>query len=129
MRDLTAGLYREIGTTRPGEAPRYGAEGARHGTLRDDTVRDTAHNTWPATRRASTRVDAATRQGAPVTRPGQAYDTARQGLRHGAVCAQVGPRVGALCTRLSFHSVHYSESLFGTLFKNTVHEISKIKIK
>ena len=38
------------------------------------------------------------------------------------MCAQAGPRVGALCTRLSFDSGHCFESLFGTLFMNTVHE-------
>ena len=64
------------------------------------------------------------------------HDTAAARLRHDqarpdtsrsarAVCAQAGPRVGALCTRLSFDSVHCSESLFGTLFMSTVHEVFK----
>ena len=30
-----------------------------------------------------------------------------------AVCVQAGARVGALCTRLNFDSMHCSESLFG----------------
>ena len=63
-------------------------------------------------------------------------DTTGRELRHGkarpatrrsarAVCAQAGPRLGALCTRLSFDSGHCSESLFGTLFMSTVHEVLK----
>ena len=35
---------------------------------------------------------------------------------------QARPRLGALCTRLSFDSVLCSESLFGILFMNNVHE-------
>ena len=78
------------------------------------------------------------RHGAPVRACLQrhGHDMAGRALRHGhdtapnahyvrglgAVRAQPGPRVGALCTRLSFDSVHCSESLFGTMFKNTVHE-------
>ena len=61
-RDLAARLYREIGATRPGEAPRYGAGGTRDDTLCDNTTRSTR----PATRRAK----AATRQVGPATRPG-----------------------------------------------------------
>ena len=88
------------------------------------------------TKMAGARCDPAT------TRPGEGHDTAayacdmaRRGLQHGeakpatrcsalAVCVQARPRVGALCTRLSFDSVHYSESLFGTMFMNTVLEHS-----
>ena len=57
-----------------------------------------------------------------ATRPGVRWDTARPGLRHGVGCEQAGPRLGALCTRLSFDSMHYFQSLFGTRFMNTVHE-------
>ena len=46
----------------------------------------------------------------------------RPGLRHCTVCAHVGPRVGAVCTRLSLDSVHCSESHFGTLLMNTIHD-------
>ena len=62
-----------------------------------------------------------------ATRPGVCCNTAKPGLRHGAVYAYAGPRVGALCTRLYFDSVHFSESLFGTLFMSIVHEVFKKK--
>ena len=39
--------------------------------------------------------------------------------------AQPGPWVCALCTRPSFDLVHCYESLFGSLFMNTVHEVFK----
>ena len=39
------------------------------------------------------------------------------------------PWVCALCTQPSFDSVHCSESLFGSLFMNTVHKVFKNKIK
>ena len=126
---MAVGLYRETSATWQGEVPQYGVEGARHGALRDNTVREMEHSTRPATRRVSARVGATTLQGAPATRPGQACDMAGPGLQPGqarlatrrsacAVCAQAGPRVGALCTRPNFDSVHSSESLF----VNTVHE-------
>ena len=92
---MAAGLYRKTCATRPGEAPRYCAEGARHGVLCDDTVRSTR----PATRHASARVGAATRHGVPA-------------IRHGSVRAGWA-KGGALCTRLSFESMHCSKSLFG----------------
>ena len=57
-----------------------------------------------------------------------AYDTAPGAPRHDQLSSQPGPWVGALCTQLSFDSVHYSELLFGTLFMNIVHEVfQKIK--
>ena len=67
---------------------------------------------------------------------GGAYNTVGPGLRHGqarpatrhsarTVCTQAEPRVGALCTRLSFDSMHCYESLFGKLFMSTVHEVFK----
>ena len=80
---MAAGLYREIDVTRLGEAPCYDVEGARHGALRNDTVRDTARNTLPATWRAAhcLRHGALERVWAlqhgwarPATRPGQACD-------------------------------------------------------
>ena len=128
---MAVGLYCETGATWQGEVPQYGAEGARHGALRHNTVRDMARSI----RLAARRVGAATLQGAPATRPGQACDIAGPGLQPGqarlatrhsarAVCEQAGPRVGALCTRPSFDSVHSSESLF----MNTVHEVFKKKI-
>ena len=76
----------------------------------------------------------------------QGHDTAGPGLRHGqarlvtrlgqvcdtAQCARSvragRARVCTWCTRLSLDSVNYSESLFGTLFMSTVHEVFK-KIK
>ena len=61
-------------------------------------------------------------RGCAATQPGQTCDTARPGLQHSVVHAQAGLRLGTLCTRLSFDSVHCSESQFGTLFMNTVHE-------
>ena len=57
-----------------------------------------------------------------ATRPSMRCDMTWPGPRHGVMRAQAGPRVGILFTRLSFDIVHYSESLFGTLFMNTVHE-------
>ena len=76
-----------------------------------------------ATQRASAHVGGGGGGGRGCdTAQGTARDTAGPGLRHGAVCAQAGPRVGALCTRLGFDSMHCSESLFGKLFMNTVHE-------
>ena len=59
-----------------------------------------------------------------MAKPGLRYGQARLATWRsaGTVCTQAGPRVGALCTRLNFDSMHCSESLFGTLFMNTVHE-------
>ena len=119
----------------PRTRPRYDRLCAQHGRGgcdrtrssshggRGDTTHDTAHDTTECVLRHG--------QACTTTRPGVRYDTAGLGLRQGAVlaqCAQAGPRVGALCTRLSFDSVHCSESLFGTLFMSTVHEVLK-KIK
>ena len=60
----------------------------------------------------------------PATRPDGAT-TRRPAHGLGAVCAQPGFRVCTLCTRLSFDSEHCSESLFGSLFMNTVHKVFK----
>ena len=60
-----------------------------------------------------------------TTRRCARYDTAlceRPGGSARAACAQPGPWVCALYTRPSFESVHYFESLFESLFMNTVHE-------
>ena len=59
-------------------------------------------------------------------------DTVGHGLgavrtRRARACAQLGFRVCTLCTQPSFDSVHCSESLFGSLFMNTVHEVFKKK--
>ena len=67
---------------------------------------------------------------------GNACDMTGRGLRHDLVCAttrrparglgvvgaQVGFRVCILCTQPSLDSVHCSESLFESLFMNTIHE-------
>ena len=73
-----------------------------------------------------------------TTQPGEAYDTAPGVPRHGAqraLCAPLrrsgcaaGFRVCTLCTQPSLDSGHCSESLFGSLFMNTIHEVFK-KIK
>ena len=100
--------------------PRYGQEALRHDQpVRRHSCRRQHDRTQPATRLdgATTRrpVRAATRRCAP-------------GL--GAVCMQPGFRVCTLCTRPSFDSVHCFESLFRSLFINTVHGgFSKIKNK
>ena len=94
--------------------------------------------TQRATQCASARVHRTILPSMRATRSGVRYDTTGRALRHGqakpatqrsarAVCGQAGPRVGALCTRLTFDFVHYSESLFGTLFISTVHEVCKKK--
>ena len=81
--------------------------------------------TWSVTHRAI-------RPGVRCDMTGVRCDTAlaKPATRRSApvVCAQAGPWVGALCTRLSFDSVHCSKSLFETLFMSTVHEVFK-KIK
>ena len=64
------------------------------------------------------------REGA-TTQPNVRHNTApsprpRSSAR--AVGAQLGFRVCILCTQPSLDSMHCSESLFGTLFMNTVHE-------
>ena len=82
---------------------------------------------------SDTVVHRRSRQGTSATRSGR-------GPRYGPAWAttwrSAQPRlwVAALCTRLSFDSVHCSESLFGTLFIDTVHEhcsrgLKKIKKK
>ena len=83
---------------------RYDAQGPWHELLHHDTI--------------------LYRDRGAATRPGTGEIRSRGGPRHDLACglgvvhAQPGPRVGALCTRLSFDSVHCSESLF----VNTVHE-------
>ena len=101
-------------------APRYGVGGARYGRKGCDTLTPCVQHS-AATWHASALMRAATRTGIGVTRSrrGQRYFPAR------ATCAQPRPWVGALCTQLSFNSVHCFESLFGTRFMNTVHEVFK----
>ena len=81
-------------------------------------------------------IQAATRPARPVTRPTISHDTTGHRpttwLQHGrpgrtahGLCSQAGFRVCTLCTQPSFDSVHYSESLFGTLFMSIVHEVFK----
>ena len=140
-------LYRDTGLGRQAWAcnkvlrhgrarPRYGRLCARHGreALRHDRVstatrsglaRDTKCRRRPATRRpcSTTRQRHGPRHGRGRPRYGRGVP------RHGARSVRAGwVRVYALYTRLSFDSVNYSESLFGTLFMNTVHEVFK-KIK
>ena len=68
---------------------------------------------------------------------GHAFDTTGRGPQYGpvrattrrsvcglgAVCTQPWPWVCALCTRPSFDSGHYFESMFESLFMSTVHEV------
>ena len=81
------------------------------------------------TRCASARVRVVTWQGEPATRPGGDHDTALYAPQHDAqptLCSLPGcsarlVRVGwvqgvHLVHQPSFDPVHYSESLFGTLF-------------
>ena len=109
----------------------------------------------PATRRRDTATSVATRDtaraqglsagcvviqacdtgGQAYDTAGQAYDTAGHKPTTLPAWAQPRPvragwvRVYTWCTQPSFDSVHYSESLFGTLFMSTVHEVlKKIKI-
>ena len=79
-----------------------------------------------ALQRARARIDTAG-HACNTTGKGPRYGPARTTTRRyaldlGVVWAQGGPRVGALFTRISFDSVHCSESLFGTLFMSTIHE-------
>ena len=103
----------------------WGGGGGGGGGYDTALCRDTA-GPDVATRRSSARVRAMTRSGTGATQPGRRprYDSAHTTTRRSAraAYAQPGPWVGALCTRLSFDSVHCFESLFGTLFMNTVHE-------
>ena len=108
---MDVGLYCETGATRPREAPRYDV-----GSYDTPNSARGGESTWCA------RHSARHGRARLTTRPYQACYTAQ--------CTQVGPRVGALCTRFSFDLMHCSESLFGTLFMSTVHEVfKKIKIK
>ena len=107
--------------------PRYGAGGARYGRKGCDRARPCArHNA--VTRCASTRLRPVTWSGTGATQPGRGprYGPTLAKTQRSALtaCAQPGPWVCALCTRPSFDSVHYSKSLFESLFINTVHEHS-----
>ena len=103
-----AGLYRETGATRRRES--------------HDTTRARS-NTGPRYGRLCLR------HGRPQATP-----------RHGAVCARLGRSARGLCAQAEprcapgapdpvLDSVHCFQSLFGTLFMNTVHEVFKKKIK
>ena len=79
----------------------------------------------PATRPGSATIRRFTGYDTTMTMPSALHDTAlcaRPRRSACAACEQPGPWVGALCTRLSFDLVYCFESLFGTLFMNTVHE-------
>ena len=121
--------------------------GMRHKTVgRYATTRRGQHSARYGQACAATRsgVSCYTPMPTPTIRLGESYDTAGVSPRHdvwctmtrllarglGAVGAQLGFRVCTLCTQPRFDSVHCSESLFGTLFTSTVHEVfKKIKIK
>ena len=120
-------MYRETGATRPGEAPRYDAGGARYGRKGSDTAHSSACG-GAATLR--TRHRPRYGRACVATRPGVGYDTTttRCLVRHDTAdpaCSVRAARVRwvcILCTQLSFDSGHCFESLFGVLFMNTVHE-------
>ena len=58
-----------------------------------------------------------------ASRPSQAYDAAKPGLRHSVVCMRAGSVGCALVHPTQFLTqCIVSESLFGTLLMNTVHE-------
>ena len=85
---------------------RYGVSALQHGVGGCDTA-------GSSTRRCAVTRRMAQRAKRPVraaTRPGEGCDMAggRPATLHSAraVCAQAGPRVDALCTRLSFDSGH-----------------------
>ena len=106
-RGWAAGLYHETGATRHRE---------RHDTARE------RRNTGPRYGRLCLR------HGRPqaTTRPSARHDTtlcARRGL-----CTQAEPRCAPGAPDPVLDSVHCFQSLFGTLFMSTVHEVFK-KIK
>ena len=81
-----------------------------------------------ATRCGNASVRAVTRRAQARQGRGGGRDTAQRAPRHNAVraaFAQPKFRVCIGCTQPSFDSVHCSESLFGSLFMNTVHEVFK----
>ena len=80
------------------------------------TTRRARARSYTTTIRSGVRCDMA----GCTLRHGRACVATRRSAR--VMCAQAGLRVGALCTRLSFDSVHCSESLFRTLFMNIVNE-------
>ena len=93
--------------TRPGEVPRYdtgscNTHSSAHGGVATSRARHSARHGRACT----------------ATLPGQACKKAQctRSVRAGWA------KVCTWCTRLSFDSMHCSESLFGTLFMNTVHE-------
>ena len=88
---------------------RYG-RGHGHNTV--GCAHDTAGEVYDtALQRARGRSDTA-RGAYNTVGPGLRHSQARPATRHSAR-TQAEPRVGALCTLLSFDSVHCYESLFG----------------
>ena len=116
---------------------RHSAQYALHGLLRRDTIflsRQGGPDTAP--QRAHARGD--TVGGAFNTAP-RRHNTAPTAPQHGTQCAACAlprrsartawvPWVCALCTQPSFDSVHCLQSLFGSLFMDTIHGVLKIKI-
>ena len=110
---------------------------APHGRGKRHDTAQRERNTAPCAmiQCATWRIAHVLRQGAIVRAWALQHCRARPTTRCSAcaVCAQAGPRMGALCTRLNFDSVHCSESLLGhrsrTLFMSTVHEVFNIYIK
>ena len=139
-------LCRDTDATRPGKAcaRQYGHPGLRHGRARPATRPGQACDTAgpglrhgrarPATRpgQACDTAGPGLRHGRarPATRPGQACDTAGPGLRHGQArpATRRSVRAGWAGYAPGAHNQFWtqcivSESLFGTLFMNTVHKI------
>ena len=126
-------------------AQRHGAEALRHGAQQGLGLRynfyivtggscDTACQrlrgrndmAWHDHDTAGHRRDTAWEEA--TIRPSARTTTWRCERGLGTMCAQPGFRVCTLCTQPSLDSVHCFESLFGTLFMSTVHEVFK-KIK
>ena len=100
-RGWAAGLYRETGATRRRE---------RHDTAR-------AHgNTGPRYGRLCLR------HGRPQAMPRHGVLCARPWRSARGLCAQAEPRCAPSAPDPVLDSVHCFQSLFGTLFMNTVHE-------
>ena len=118
----SGGLAARVCCDKPSDKQRHGCDTTRSSTCmraatRPRYVRD-GPETWPTTiyNTATTRRQCAPRHGA--TRPAWALCTR-------SVRASRVRWVCTLCTQLSFDSVHCSESLFGILFMNTIHEVLK----
>ena len=117
-RHLSCNRGSNIGCDTAQDAPQYGEGRMRHGAQQSAggaATKCTAQRvTQPGACCDTTGRALRHDRACAATRPGQAYDMEN-------LCAQAGPKVGALCTRLSFDSMHCSESLF----MSTAHEVLK----